>query len=494
MMDVSHLLLQSIIAPLIFSPIVFVLGRGARESSGWIALIPLAYSLICLMASSIPAYLFGEPVSASYSWAKPLGSLTLLLDGISAPVALTIIIVSIIVCAYSLTYMRSEPSLQGYYALYLLFVSGMLGTVLSINLAAFFLFFELMLIASWLLIALWGEEGRARAALKYFIYTEAGALFLLAGIAMTYALTGTLDLLEVHARVGGLAGGVIALIVSLMFIGFLVKMAIFPFHSWLPDAYTEAPMPITAIFSTMTGIGGYAALRILYTGFPAMLKREEFMLALAILALITMIYGGYLALAQERLKRLLAYSSISQMGYLLFGVAAASIIGLAGAILIYVAHSLAKALLFMVSGALSRSVGTDRLDELGGLAGRMQLTSIAFMIGFLSLMGFPPLLGFWGELFIFAGSIYRAFSMSVDILRLSVTMIAIVFAIITAGYSLWTIKRSLFGEQSEAVRKAGAEPKLMLAPILASAIMLIIFGIQPTLLTKLLETLAPVLS
>lgn len=493
MIDVSHLLLQSIIAPLIFSPIVLGLGRRAGESSGWIALIPLAYSLICLVASSVPAYLFGEPVSASYSWAKPLGSLTLLLDGISAPIVLTIVIVSIMVCVYSLTYMR-EPSLQGYYALYLLFVSGMLGTVLSINLAAFFLFFELMLIASWLLIALWGEEGRERAALKYFIYTEAGALFLLAGIAMTYALTGTLDLLEVHARAGGLAGGVTALIVSLMFIGFLVKMAIFPFHSWLPDAYTEAPMPITAIFSTMTGIGGYAALRILYTGFPAMLKREEFMLALAVLALITMIYGGYLALAQERLKRLLAYSSISQMGYLLFGVAAASIIGLAGAILIYVAHSLAKALLFMVSGALSRSVGTDRLDELGGLAGRMQLTSIAFMIGFLSLMGFPPLLGFWGELFIFAGSIYRAFSMSVDILRLLVTMIAIVFAIITAGYSLWTVRRSLFGEQSEAVKKAGAEPKLMLAPILASAIILIILGIQPTLLTRFLETLAPIFS
>ncbi|MEM3921381.1 MAG: NADH-quinone oxidoreductase subunit M [Nitrososphaerota archaeon] len=369
----------------------------------------------------------------------------------------------------------------------------MLGAALSANLAAFFIFIELMLIASWLLIALWGGEDRWRAALKYFLYTEAGALILLAGIGLTYSIVGTLNILELASKAAGLSSSMISLIASLMIVGFLVKMAIFPLHSWLPDAYVQSPAPVTAIFSAGTGIGGYAALRIIYTAFPQMISQRGFMLALLALALITMIYGGYLALAQNNLKRLLAYSSISQMGYMLLGVASASIIGLAGAALIYVAHSLSKAILFMISGMLSRTIGTDNLDELGGLAGRMRAMSIAFMVGFLSLMGYPPLLGFWGELLIFAGSIYSALHSPFDALRLALTMIAIIFSLITAGYGLWAIRRSLFGEESEAVRRSGPEPRLMLAPIIASAILLAALGIYPTVLTKLLETLALIL-
>ena len=490
MMDLYHLLLQSIIIPLAFSAAVPLLRDEAGERAGWIALIPLAYSLGCLIVPSAIAYSFGEPVLASYAWGGPLGDAILLLDGVSGPIALTIAAASILVCVYSIGYMRGARSLGSYYALYLLFASGMLGTVLSANLALFFLFFELMLIASWLLIAVWGSENRARASLKYFIYTEAGALLLLAGIAMAYSTTGTLSVLELQARSAALARWELLLIASLMLVGLLVKMAIFPFHSWLPDAYVEAPMPLTAIFSTMTGIGGYAALRILYTCFPQILGERGLTITLSILALVTIVYAGYLALAQTRLKRLLAYSSISQMGYLLFGLSSASILGLAGAILIYVAHSIAKALLFMVSGVFSKCIGTDDLGELGVIAGKLKVASTAFVIGFLSLMGFPPLLGFWGELYVFAGSIYGSISSSVDVPRLIITMLVIIFAILTAGYGLWTIRRSLFGERSEMVEGAEPEPPILLAPIAASMLLLIILGIQPSLITMLLGALS----
>ncbi len=490
MIDVNHLLMQSVVAPIMASPIVLLLGKRLKRDAGWITLAPLAYSLICLAASSYAVYRVGDPLTASYLWAQPLGALILLLDGMSAPVAITIAVLGLLACTYSVSYMEAEGGHGGYFALYLLFISGMLGAVLSVNLAAFFIFFELMLIASWLLIAFWGEEKREQAALKYFIYTEAGALLLLAGIGVAYAATGTLNLLEIKVRAAGLSSDLISLTVSLMLIGFLVKMAIFPLHSWLPDAYTQSPTPITAIFSAMTGIGGYAAIRILYTGFPSMLRSWGFMMTLAVLALVTILYGGYMAFAQDRLKTLLAYSSMSQMGYLLFGIASQSIMGLLGALLIYVAHGFAKAILFMASGLLSKSAGSDRIRDLSGLAGRMRLMSIAFMIGFLSLMGFPPLLGFWGELLIFAGSIYSALSSSLDAVRLTVTLIAIIAAMITAGYGLWTIRRILFGEQSDLVRRSKPEPLLLLAPMLASALLLIIFGIQPTILTKLAEALA----
>ena len=493
MMDAHHLLLQSMIAPLIASPIILALGGRLGRKVGWIALIPLVYSAICLITAGYVVHESGSPLQASYPWVQLLGDFILLFDGLSGPIAMTIAVVGLLACIYSIAYMDLRDGWGGYFSLYLLFDAGMLGAALSANLAAFFIFIELMLIASWLLIALWGGEDRWRAALKYFLYTEAGALILLAGIGLTYSIVRTLNILELASEAAGLSSSMISLIASLMIVGFLVKMAIFPLHSWLPDAYVQSPAPVTAIFSAGTGIGGYAALRIIYTAFPQMISQRGFMLALLALALITMIYGGYLALAQNNLKRLLAYSSISQMGYMLLGVASASIIGLAGAVLIYVAHSLSKAILFMISGMLSKAIGTDNLDELGGLAGRMRAMSIAFMVGFLSLMGYPPLLGFWGELLIFAGSIYSALHSSFNALRLALTMIAIIFSLITAGYGLWAIRRSLFGEESEAVRRSGPEPRLMLAPIIASAILLAALGIYPTVLTKLLETLALIL-
>ena len=490
MIDSSHLLLQSVIAPIIMSPIVVALGRWLGRRIGWIALISLAYSLSCLLAAGYLVHMLGSPLQAIYPWAQLLGDIILFFDGLSGPVALTIASVGLLACIYSIAYMDLRDGWGGYFSLYLLFNAGMLGAVLSMNLAIFFLFLELILISSWPLIAIWGEKDRWRAALKYFLYTEAGALAILAGIGLTYSNMGTLNILELSSRAAGLSPVILSLIASLMILGLFVKMAIFPFHSWLPDAHPAAPTPVSAILPLVIGIGGYGVLRVIYTAFPQMIEQRGFMLTLLILAIVTMIYGGYLALAQNRLKRFLAYSSISQMGYMLLGIASASVIGLAGAVLMYVAHSFSKAALFMISGVLSKVLGTDNLDELGGLAGRMRATSIALMIGFLSLMGYPPLLGFWGELFIFAGSIYTALRSSIDMLRLTLTIIAIVFSLITAGYGLWAVKRSLFGEESEAVRRAGAEPRLMLSPVIASAILLVILGVYPTMLTSFLEALA----
>jgi NADH-quinone oxidoreductase subunit M len=490
MIDSNHLLLQSIIAPLIASPIIIALGRRLGRMVGWIALTSLAYSLSCLLAVGYLVHMLGTPLQATYPWAQLLGDMILFFDGLSGPVALTVATVGLLACIYSVTYMDLRDGWGGYFSLYLLFNAGMLGTALSANLASFFLFLELILISSWLLIAVWGEKDRWRAALKYFLYTEAGALAILAGIGLTYSNMGTLNILELPSRAAGLSPDTLSLIASLMILGLFVKMAIFPFHSWLPDAHPAAPTPISAMLPAVIGIGGYAALRVIYTAFPQMMGQRGFMLTLLVLALVTIIYGGYLALAQNRLKRFLAYSSISQMGYMLLGIASASMIGLAGTVLIYVAHSLSKAALFMISGMLSRTLGTDNLNELGGLAGRMRATSIAFMIGFLSLMGYPPLLGFWSELFIFAGSIYTALHSSIDMPRLVLTIIAIIFSLITAGYGLWAVRRSLFGEESEAVRRAGAEPRLMLYPIIALAILLVILGVYPTMLTSLLKALA----
>ncbi|MCX8187931.1 MAG: NADH-quinone oxidoreductase subunit M [Nitrososphaeria archaeon] len=491
MIDANHLLLQSVMIPIISAPVILALGRRLGENVGWVASIPLIYVLVTLSASAMEVYHGKGMLVASYRWAPLIGGdFTLMMDGISAPIALTIALLSFLVCIYSVGYMRGEHGLGLYFCLYMLYAAGMVGAVLAADLLVFFIFFELMLIPSWVLIAIWGTGPKERIALKYFIFTEAGALSMLAGIAATYSMAGTFRMDELSSLLAGVDGGIIAPIASAMLLGLFVKMAVFPLHTWLPDAHAEAPTPISALLSpAMIGIGGYASIRILYTVFPGLLENWVAMTSLSALSLITMGYGGFMALAQRDLKRLLAYSSISQMGYMLFGISAISHLGVIGAVLLYVSHGLAKAILFMASGIFMKLFKTRSIEELRGLAGKMPYLSVSFVIGFLSLAGVPPLLGFWSELLIFAGSIYTALLSPMDLVRLIITLLAIIMAILTAGYGLWTIRRILYGESLEVSSKIAKEPMLMTVPMIILALLTIILGIYPSIITSILNNM-----
>ena len=480
------ILAQSIAIPTIFSIIALAVGKKLREKTGWIALIPLAYSTAVLAYVNLLILSGRRAVEESYYWSPLIGRVTLLADGLSAPIALTIALLSAAVCIYSIEYMKEERTLELYFALYLLYAAGMLGTVLSTNLAAFFLFFEMMLIPSWALIGIWGTGLRELIAYKYFMFTEAGALCLLAGIASAYSISGTLDIMELAEKTAGVDTAILLAIAIAMLIGLFVKMAIVPLHSWLPDAHAEAPTPISALLSpAMIGIGGYATIRILYTAFPRVLQVWEFDTALSILALITMVYGGFMALAQTDIKRLLAYSSISQMGYMLFGASSLSPLGILGAVLLYVSHGLAKAVLFMVSGVFMHEFETRNIEELRGLASVMPFVAVASLVAFLCLAGVPPMLGFWAEILVFAGSIHTALAGSIDTVRLSVTVLAIIASIITAGYGLWTVKRVFYGEPVERAREAKRLSLLMAIPIAVLVVLAVVLGVYPTPLTKI---------
>jgi len=488
------ILAQSIIGPMAMSPLVFVLGKKFREKTGWIAFAASLYCTMLLGFAALNVYVKNVVVSEVYPWSPLIGDLTLLADGVSAPIALTIALLSTVISTYSIEYMRHERNLGAYFALYLLYEAGMIGAVLTTNLAFFFLFFELMLIPSWALIAVWGTGDKERIALKYFLFTEAGALSLLAGIAATRAISGTFEMLEIANRLKGLDIEIIAIIVTAILIGFFVKMAIFPLHTWLPDAHAEAPTPISALLSpAMIGIGGYAAVRIVYTCFPMILNYWEYTTAMSVLALITMVYGGLMAYAQDDLKRLLAYSSISQMGYMLFGVASLSSLGVLGAVLLYVNHAFCKATLFMMSGIIMHELKTRRISELRGLASRMPYTTVTALLSFLGLAGVPPTLGFWSELYIFLGSMYSALmrSGSIDVTRLVVTIIAVLTAILTAGYALWTVRRMFYGEVNEVTKEAHEPSAVMLIPLIVLTVLTIVFGVYPSIIMGVISTALP---
>jgi len=488
--DTGNLLIQAIVVPVILSVFALALGKTYGKHTGWLAFFGMLYSTAILAFANYGLF-SGEIKSgleASYDWGPYIGKFTLVADGLSGPVALTIALLSTLIAAYSISYMEHEHRLGAYFSLYLLYGSGMIGTVLTTNLAAFFLFFELMLIPSWALVGVWGTGPKEAIAFKYFMFTEAGALSLLAGIVTTRSISGTFDVFQIAKTIAKVDPTVQMAIVIAIMLGLFVKMAIFPLHTWLPDAHAEAPTPISALLSpAMIGIGGYAAIRIVYTAFPVVLRSQEFTIGLSILAIITMFYGGAMALGQTDIKRLLAYSSISQMGYMLFGIVSLSILGLTGTILLYVSHGLSKAILFMVSGILIHNFKTRDISNLSGLASKMPYTATATLIGFLGLAGVPPLVGFWGELFIFAGSMYTGLAgiVGLDIGRVFLTALAVVASILTAGYGLWTVRRVFYGQLNERTREAKEGPALMVAPILVLAVAAIILGVYPTLASKI---------
>src|SRR5207244_3427442 len=297
--------------------------------------------------------------SELYTW-SPIGTFGLRVDNLSLPILLIISLLVTLIALFSVSYMRQrigdDPGRYGlYYSLYMLYSLGMIGTVLATNLIEFYLFFEIMLVPSFFLIAEWGYGERDKISLTYFIWTHVGALVLLVGILVTGFLAGTTDMDSVVNNFAANPSIVPSLVrigvVGAMCFGLFVKIAQFGLHAWLPSAYAEAPTPISALLSAaMTGIGGYAIVRIVMTIYPSGFQALSALFAGW--ALVTMFYGSAMALVQDDVKKLLAYSSMSQMGYILFGLATFTSIGISGSMFQYISNATAKGILFIAVGEI----------------------------------------------------------------------------------------------------------------------------------------------
>ncbi len=487
-------LTQILIIPLIFSPIAYLMGRRLERNTGWIAFIPLAYTL--LLALSVAAEVWeGQPHLELYRWAPEAGlTFGLLADGLSVWMLLTINVLCLFVSLYSIPYMEHRfhewehetgehigPQAYGtYYALYLLYAVGMMGTVLATNLIEFYLFYELMLVPSWALINNYGYGERERIGMMYFLWTHVGAVILLAGILTSYWITGSFEISALSGVVGSPLAPWIAIAIL---IGFFTKMAVFGLHIWLPYAHAEAPTPISALLSpAMIGIGAYAAIRLVAV--PMYPVFRGFATLFSLWALVTMVYGGLMALAQDDIKRFLAYSSISQMGYLFLGLASAAAYGLSGVVFHYVSHGFGKCILFCVAGILISRVGTRSIKELGGLADRMPLTATLTLLGFFAIAGVPPTMGFMSKFMIFSGVFSGALEGSAE--RVIVAVVAIIMTVLTVGYALWTMRRIFFGPLPERLKEVEEAPPLMLIPLIVFAVAALLIGIYPRLVTDYL--------
>lgn len=491
-MEIAYSLIQVLLVPLIFVLIAYAVGRETGKQTGWIAFLPLLYTLFLLVNVAFNISDGGKLIE-SYTWSPTAGiTFGLLADGLSIWMAITINILCLMVSVYSIRYMEHrfheeghEPSpsaYASYYALYLLYAVGMTGAVLATNLIEFYLFYELMLVPSWALINNYGYGERERIGMMYFLWTHVGAVIMLAGLLSSYWVTGSFEISALSEVAGSPVASWIAIAIL---IGFFTKMAVFGLHIWLPYAHAEAPTPISALLSpAMIGIGAYAASRLVVIPLYPVFSR--FSLVFSVWALITMVYGGLMALAQDDIKRFLAYSSISQMGYLFIGLSSATSYGVTGVIFHYVSHGLGKCILFCVAGILICQTGVRSIKKLGGLAERMPLTATLFLIGFFAIAGVPPTVGFMSKLMIFCGLFTRALADSID--KLIVAVVAIIMTVVTVGYALWTVKRVFFGPLPDHLKEVKEAPLIMTAPLLTLAAISVILGIYPKVVVDYILT------
>ncbi|KAA2279746.1 complex I subunit 4 family protein [Candidatus Nitrosocosmicus agrestis] len=531
MVDSSYYLMVATFMPLILSPVVYFLGkRKGINITTWLTFGILAISTILVIIPSIGLGSGGN-YQEIFDWSQ-LGHFGLKLDGLSIPFAITIYLLSTIIVIYSKPYMvrkiliqfdqvknslgnksqfddvenESYSATDGkslstlvlnadqknylneqlalYYTLYLVFAMGMLGTVLATNLFEFYVFFELMLVPSFFLIAFFGYGNRKRTSIMFFFWAHVGAVVMLLGLMAMGFLSGGFDYDVVKANVSQIPPAWIAVIVASLIIGFGVKLAAFLVHVWLPDSYTDAPTPITVLISSvMTGIGAYGLIRLWIELLSGPGNYTDYSIYVNIWGLATMIYGGAMALMQKDIKRVLAYSSISSMGYLLFGIGSESVLGISGAIFMFVTHALGKGILFMMAGSIILQTGTRNMDKLGGLGGKMPYTAVFAMIGGLTIIGVPITSGFMSEWVLFNGALQNAVVDWSSLKAISFAL-AITATILTSAYILWMYKRIFYGVVPETLKNIRDSSMYILVTMGILASLTLVLGLYPDLFYK----------
>ncbi|OPL19304.1 MAG: hypothetical protein AVO35_11195 [Candidatus Aegiribacteria sp. MLS_C] len=378
-----------------------VIERITGRVSRWVPVAAMLFNLV-LCVRLIPAVLEGPVIVQLGGFVPPFG-INLYVGPLGLFFAGLIALAGLVISVYSLTYIRTGP-LARYHMLYILLLVGATGVALTGDLFNLFVFFEILCISSYALVAYNGDRAGLESSVKYLIQGSVGSSMLLVGIGMLYGIFGTLNMADIARSVGMVDQGVLFVPLIFMLGGLGVEAAIFPMNAWLPDAHSSAPSSISAVLSGIAiEVGLYAVARMVFTVFGI----SDLFLFLAFLGVLTLLIGEMCAFAQSNIKRMLAYSSIGQIGLILFALAVASGVTVTGGLFQFVNHTFSKGLLFLSAGYLIYRSGSMEISSLQGMGRRMPLTSLAFTVGSFSLVGLPPFAGFPGKFLIVRGALER---------------------------------------------------------------------------------------
>jgi NADH-quinone oxidoreductase subunit M len=498
------LLTATVFLPAVRALVILVLLKGDRNIRSFAAMVGVADLALALLVFILFdhaagaarfqlidrfAWISSQSVNASYF----LG-----VDGLNAPLVLLTGLLGLcaILASWHVTYRVKE-----YFIWLLLLQTAVMGVFVSLDLLLFFLFWELELLPMFMLISTWGTGRKEYSAMKFLIFTILGSASMLVAIVAVFISSGvgTFDmtrLLEPGTMLSP-ASVVIPLesLFWLFFIAFAIKLPTWPVHTWLPDAHTDAPTSASVMLAgVMLKMGGYGLLRINVGMFPQQV--HAFAWVLVALGVISVLYGAVVTIRQTDLKRLIAYSSVSHMGLVLVGIGSVGIAtgqvtatGLSGAAMQLFTHGTITGLLFLGVGLVYERTHTRYIPDLGGLANRMPLVAVAFLIAGLASLGLPSLSGFVSEILVFFGT-FQAFPWP--------TALAVLGIILAAGYILWMIQRTLFGPGREQFSGLKDASLIEAIPLVLMVVSIIAVGVYPSFLTdvfhKGLEPMVSVLN
>ena len=492
--EISILPAAVFLLPVAAGIVVFVATRLSCTFQQWVAILTAG------LATALGGWMAYHTLSGAVltTWHRELR-----VDALGALMVVMIAGIGLLAAIYSVRYLgdhageSSAPrNLRIFYGLLLWFLGTMLWGCVTNNVIMLYVAIEATTLTSGLLVTFYWDRRALEAGYKYFMLLTIGITFALFGCVLLYAdaaatnhLTGASAVLisDIRQVVQFVPGGNAAITIAFLVIGFGTKAGIAPFHPWLPDAHAEAPTPVSVLLSgVMIEMALYALARTVSIFYPAWPQLTIFLVALGT---FTMVLGIILALSQNDLKRLLAYSSVSQMGYVLVGIGLGTYLGCYGGLFHLLNHALYKSLLFMCAGAVMYATGARRISELGGLRSAMPITSACFFLGALALAGFPPLNGFWSKLTLYLALAHAGlwWAAVIAVLTSVLTMVVMV----RAGYRVFWGSRP---EGNPAVPVLRSVPARMWAPMAVLAAVCVLLGVFPQAPFPLLDRAASVLA
>jgi proton-translocating NADH-quinone oxidoreductase chain N len=470
-------------------------GFISKRIGKYIPVVALLFNLIASLLL-IPKVL-KQPVVISIGGFPPPFCINLVAGPVGVLFSALIALVGFLVSVYALDYIR-EGATEKYHTLYLLLLTGATGVVLTGDIFNLFVFFEILCISSYALVAYLGDRAGIESAVKYLIQGAIGSSLMLIAIALLYGRFGTLNMADIARNIDSASSMSLFVPLVLFITGLGIEAAIFPLNAWLPDAHSSAPSSISAVLSGIAiKVGVYAVARVIFTifGAPGILQ------FLVLLGVLTLLIGEMSAFGQNNIKRLLAYSSIGQVGLIVFALSMATSYGVVGGLFQLISHALSKALLFLAVGYMIYRSGSMDISTLGGMGKRMPLISLAFTVGAFSLVGLPPFVGFPSKFLIVRAALAKG-----EVLFTVLIGLALLGTVIEGAYFFRVIQVLYFKggklnpneESSRPPLKKGEKrrnkreeaPIAALIPIFILMILIIVIGIYPKLITGVLDSAA----
>jgi len=471
--------------PLVGAIVCALLPKDRPEWPRWVA---AAFSAVDLALVCWVVYRFvpgaGRQFAEVVPWVPQFHiTYSVAVDGLSLPMLVLSALLTFLAVIAS---WKIDKKPAFYFSMLLLLQVGMNGVFLALDFVLFYAFWELVLVPMYFLIAQWGGARREYAAMKFFLYTLFGSVFMLVGIATLYLKTNTFDMVKLSVLGGLLPADLQWWLFLLFFLGFAVKVPIWPLHTWLPDAHVEAPTAASAILAgVLLKMGIYGFLRVSLPILPHAFHQWQWFLA--VLAMISIVYGAAVAFAQTDLKKLVAYSSVSHMGFAMLGIAAGTAIGINGAIAVAFSHGLIAGMMFLMVGQVYDRAHTREISQLSGLAGQMPVIAGLLTFASIASVGMPGLSGFVGEFLSLLGAWVSA-------LPHWIVIVSALGVLLGAAYLLWMIQRVVLGQPSYIIADcpdATVREVFVVAPLV---ILIIAIGLDWSLLLQFTDPVARVLA